>query len=261
MGDVAASGGYYIAAPADTIVAEPGTHHRLDRRRDRQVRAEGHAREARHRRGRRERRADGGDRTRRSGRSPRRSARASKSRCSRPTTCFSRASRQAARRPPEKIDAVGQGRVWTGRQARELNLVDELGGLDDGAPDREAARQARPDAGSRSWSSTRRSDRSSTCSSNPFGATTEAALVAAAAPSGSPRRSRPLASRAGPVSARRDADVDAERVLELRTDCKVDAPSAGRIEVARRRLSKSQSTSRHALEVNSQRAPSTPVSQ
>ena len=25
MGDVAASGGYYIAAPADTIVAEPGT--------------------------------------------------------------------------------------------------------------------------------------------------------------------------------------------------------------------------------------------
>jgi protease-4 len=31
---------------------------------------------------------------------------------------------------PEKIDAVGQGRVWTGRQASELGLVDELGGLD-----------------------------------------------------------------------------------------------------------------------------------
>jgi protease-4 len=31
---------------------------------------------------------------------------------------------------PEKIDAVGQGRVWTGRQARQIGLVDELGGLD-----------------------------------------------------------------------------------------------------------------------------------
>jgi protease-4 len=31
---------------------------------------------------------------------------------------------------PEKIDAIAQGRVWTGRQARENHLVDELGGLD-----------------------------------------------------------------------------------------------------------------------------------
>jgi protease IV len=31
---------------------------------------------------------------------------------------------------PEKIDAVAQGRVWTGRQAKELGLVDELGGLE-----------------------------------------------------------------------------------------------------------------------------------
>ena len=30
---------------------------------------------------------------------------------------------------PERIDAVAQGRVWTGRQAKELGLVDELGGL------------------------------------------------------------------------------------------------------------------------------------
>ena len=30
---------------------------------------------------------------------------------------------------PERIDAVAQGRVWTGRQAREIGLVDELGGL------------------------------------------------------------------------------------------------------------------------------------
>jgi protease-4 len=31
---------------------------------------------------------------------------------------------------PEKIDEVAQGRVWTGRQAREHGLVDALGGLD-----------------------------------------------------------------------------------------------------------------------------------
>jgi protease-4 len=30
---------------------------------------------------------------------------------------------------PEQVDAVGQGRVWTGKQARDLGLVDELGGL------------------------------------------------------------------------------------------------------------------------------------
>ena len=31
---------------------------------------------------------------------------------------------------PEKIDAVAQGRVWTGRQAKQNGLVDVLGGLD-----------------------------------------------------------------------------------------------------------------------------------
>jgi protease-4 len=30
---------------------------------------------------------------------------------------------------PEQVDAVAQGRVWTGRQAKEHGLVDELGGL------------------------------------------------------------------------------------------------------------------------------------
>jgi protease-4 len=29
----------------------------------------------------------------------------------------------------EEVDAIGQGRVWTGRQARQKKLVDELGGL------------------------------------------------------------------------------------------------------------------------------------
>ena len=31
---------------------------------------------------------------------------------------------------PERIDAVGQGRVWTGAQAKDRGLVDALGGLD-----------------------------------------------------------------------------------------------------------------------------------
>ena len=31
---------------------------------------------------------------------------------------------------PEKIDAVAQGRVWTGQQAKDNGLVDALGGLD-----------------------------------------------------------------------------------------------------------------------------------
>src|SRR5207249_7531631 len=31
---------------------------------------------------------------------------------------------------PEKIDLLAQGRVWTGRQAKQNKLVDELGGLD-----------------------------------------------------------------------------------------------------------------------------------
>lgn len=30
---------------------------------------------------------------------------------------------------PEKIDQIAQGRVWTGQQAREVGLVDQLGGL------------------------------------------------------------------------------------------------------------------------------------
>jgi len=37
---------------------------------------------------------------------------------------------EARKTTPEKIDAVAQGRVWTGRQAKGIGLVDELGGLD-----------------------------------------------------------------------------------------------------------------------------------
>ena len=31
---------------------------------------------------------------------------------------------------PERVHEIAQGRVWTGRQAKDVGLVDELGGLD-----------------------------------------------------------------------------------------------------------------------------------
>jgi protease-4 len=37
---------------------------------------------------------------------------------------------EARKSTPAKIDAVARGRVWTGRQAKKIGLVDELGGLD-----------------------------------------------------------------------------------------------------------------------------------
>jgi protease-4 len=47
---------------------------------------------------------------------------------------------------PERIDAIGQGRVWTGRQAKEIGLVDELGGLYEAAAAAKRAVQLDPGA-------------------------------------------------------------------------------------------------------------------
>jgi protease-4 len=38
---------------------------------------------------------------------------------------------EARHSTPEKIDQVAQGRVWTGQQAKDVGLVDQLGGLQD----------------------------------------------------------------------------------------------------------------------------------
>ena len=38
---------------------------------------------------------------------------------------------KARNKTPEEVDAIAQGRVWTGAQAKERGLVDKLGGLDD----------------------------------------------------------------------------------------------------------------------------------
>jgi protease-4 len=129
MGDLAASGGYYIAMPGHVIVAQPGTltgsigiytgkfamGGALDKL---GVSVDGVA-EGKH--------AD----------------------INSPVKPFSPAERakveeqiqafydqfvskvaEARKTTPAKIDAVAQGRVWTGRQAKGIGLVDELGGLD-----------------------------------------------------------------------------------------------------------------------------------
>jgi len=43
---------------------------------------------------------------------------------------FVRRAAESRHTTPEKIDSLAQGRVWTGRQAKDNGLVDELGGLD-----------------------------------------------------------------------------------------------------------------------------------
>ena len=129
MSDVAASGGYYIAMPASAIVAEPatltgsigvvmvkfvidGTLKKLGLNME-------HVQEGRY--------ADLYSPIRPFSASER--ARVEEQM---QATYDAFVEKAAAGRntTPEKIDAIGQGRVWTGRQAKQLGLVDELGGLE-----------------------------------------------------------------------------------------------------------------------------------
>jgi protease-4 len=129
MGDLAASGGYYIAMPGHVIVAQPGTltgsigiytgKFALGGVLDKMGVAIDGVAEGKH--------AD----------------------IYSPVKPFSDAERvkvaeqiqafydqfvskaaEARKTTPAKIDAVARGRVWTGRQAKAIGLVDELGGLD-----------------------------------------------------------------------------------------------------------------------------------
>lgn len=50
---------------------------------------------------------------------------------------------QSRRKTPQQIDAIAQGRVWDGGTARQIGLVDRFGGLDDAIA--EAARRAKID--------------------------------------------------------------------------------------------------------------------
>ena len=129
MSDVAASGGYYISMPADAIVAEPatltgsigvvltkfvidGTLKKLG------LNMEGVSKG---------KYADLYSPVRPF--SPDERARMEAYMQATYDTFVEKAA-QGRNTTPEKIDAVGQGRVWTGRQAKQIGLVDELGGLD-----------------------------------------------------------------------------------------------------------------------------------
>lgn len=130
MGDVAASGGYYIAAPADTIVAEPGTltgsigvvtgKYVLQGTLDKIGVGTGTVSEGRF--------ADIYSPFKPF--SPDERARVEEQMQATYELFLSRVA-EGRHETAAKIDAVAKGRVWTGRQAREVGLVDELGGLDD----------------------------------------------------------------------------------------------------------------------------------
>lgn len=128
MSDVAASGGYYIAMPADAIVAEPstltgsigvvltkfvidGTLKKLG------MNMEGVSQG---------RYADIYSPVRPF--SPEERAKIAET-MQATYDAFVEKAAQGRNTTPERIDAIGQGRVWTGRQARQIGLVDELGGL------------------------------------------------------------------------------------------------------------------------------------
>jgi len=129
MGDVAASGGYYIAAPAHVIVAEPGTltgsigvvtgKFVLDGTMEKLGIGTGSA-------------ADGKNAEIYSPFrpfTPSERARIEEQLHATYELFLSRVveGRKSTR---DKIDAVAQGRVWTGHQALERGLVDEIGGLE-----------------------------------------------------------------------------------------------------------------------------------
>ena len=126
MSDLAASGGYYISLPAQVIVAQPATltgrlcvQRKIGRRDAEQARRD--------------------DRTVTAGAnadiyspfapfSP--TQRAAPGSHAGVYENFVEKTAESRKTTPEKIDQVAQGRVWTGRQAREHGLVDALGGLD-----------------------------------------------------------------------------------------------------------------------------------
>ncbi|MDQ3170383.1 MAG: signal peptide peptidase SppA, partial [Acidobacteriota bacterium] len=128
MGNVAASGGYYVAMPANAVIAQPGTltgsigvvvgKYALGGTMEKLGVG-----------------VDGVESGKYAGMlspvrpfSPEERARVMEQMQATYDTFVEKVA-DARASTPEKIDAIAQGRVWTGRQARELGLVDDLGGL------------------------------------------------------------------------------------------------------------------------------------
>ena len=143
MGDVAASGGYWISHGRRRGDRRRGHHHRLDRR----VRAAAHGR-------RRDGQAGRAHRRRHHHLAGRRLRPAPRHRPALRRSCvqtsidhtyvdfIAKVARGAQDARRQQIDAVAQGRVWTGAQALERGLVDRLGSYGDALTSRGAARQA-----------------------------------------------------------------------------------------------------------------------
>ena len=129
MSDVAASGGYYFAVAADSIVASPVDAHRLDRHLRRQVQHPGPLPQARPERGDRVPRPSRGDALALPRLHARRGPRFEQSLESFYRGFVARVAR-GRRLSEAAVDSVAEGRVWTGEAARSHGLVDRLGGLE-----------------------------------------------------------------------------------------------------------------------------------
>lgn len=130
MGDVAASGGYYISSRADHIFAEPttitgsigvfGMIPNLEKLANKwginveEVKTHQHA----------------GGYSMLKELSPEAKAEIQES-IERVYDTFITHVAEGRNMTKEQVDEIGQGRVWTGAKAKEIGLVDELGGLDD----------------------------------------------------------------------------------------------------------------------------------
>ncbi len=128
MSDVAASGGYYVAMPADAIVADPGTLTGSIG----VVAGKFAVGDALARLGIRvEAVADGRYALLASPTRPFTAEERAKMTALVEATyaAFVRKAAEGRRLSVQQVEAVARGRVWTGRQARAVGLVDELGGL------------------------------------------------------------------------------------------------------------------------------------
>jgi protease IV len=129
MSDVAASGGYYIAMPAHSIVAEPATLTgsigvvMMKFVIDGTLKKLGINMEGVHN----GRYADLYSPVRPF--SPEEKAKVQEQMQATYDTFVEKAA-SGRNTTPERIDKIGQGRVWTGKQAKQIGLVDELGGLE-----------------------------------------------------------------------------------------------------------------------------------
>jgi protease-4 len=129
MGDAAGSGGYYIAVPADVIVAEPGTitgsigvisgKYSLKALYDKIGVHKEIIKRGKHA----DFFSDYGD-------YPPEEQKIIQSQIREIYNDFITKVAEGRGMTKEAVDQIGRGRIWTGRQAKEIGLVDELGGLD-----------------------------------------------------------------------------------------------------------------------------------